>query len=73
LFRSFLVAPATLSQVLEYRLNKNEKNDQTVGTIPKSNIKIVERGKIDTLTHKYTTTHFPASVHALQLKVAELS
>ena len=32
---------------------KNIKYD-TVGTIPKSNIKIVERGKIDTLTQIQT-------------------
>ena len=41
----------------------------TVGSIPESNIKIVERGKIDTsdteihdlwpLTHKYMTSHVP--------------
>ena len=30
----------------------------TVGMIPKSNIKIVEKSKIDTLTHKYLTAHF---------------
>jgi hypothetical protein len=29
-----------------------------VGIIPKSNIKIVEKDKIDTLTHKYLIAHF---------------
>ena len=37
---------------------KNRKKN-TVGIIPKSNIKVVEKGKIDTLTHKYLTAHFP--------------
>jgi len=27
---------------------------------------ILERGKFDTLTHKYMTSHFPDFVHALQ-------
>jgi hypothetical protein len=40
------------------------KEQHTVGTIPKSNIKIVER-KIDTLTHKYMC-HFPGLLQALQ-------
>ena len=37
-----------------------EKYD-TVGTVPKSNRKIVETGKRDTLhvTHVYMTNHFP--------------
>jgi hypothetical protein len=33
----------------------------------------VERGKFDTLTHKYMTSHFPCLVHALQSKVAGLN
>jgi hypothetical protein len=41
---------------------KNKKY-HTVGTIPKSNIIIVERGKIDTSN---THTHFPILVHVLQ-------
>jgi len=46
---------------------KNRKY-HTVGTVPKSNRKIVERGKIkiDTPTHKYMTAHFPVLVQALQ-------
>ena len=36
---------------------KNRKQT-TVGIIRKSNIKIVERGKIDTPTHKYMPAHF---------------
>ena len=37
--------------------SNNMKNNKyhTVGTVPKSNIKIVERGKIE--THKYMTSH----------------
>jgi hypothetical protein len=34
---------------------KNEKKKQTVGTIPKSNIKIIEEVKSIPLTHKYMT------------------
>ena len=44
---------------------KNKKY-HTVGIVPKSNIKIVERDKIDTLTHKYMTAHFPCLVKVLQ-------
>jgi hypothetical protein len=44
---------------------KNKKY-HTVGTIPKSNVKIDERGKIDTLAHTKMTVHFPGLVHALQ-------
>ena len=36
-----------------------EKKYHTLGTIPKSNIKIVEKGKGDTPTHKYKTAYFP--------------
>ena len=39
----------------------------TVGTIPKSNVQIKERDKIDTPnTTKYTTAHSPCLVQALQ-------
>ena len=53
---------------------KNRKY-HTVGTVPKSNRKIVERGKIkiDTPTHKYMTVHCPGLVQALQSKVAGLN
>ena len=44
--------------------NKTGKNS-TVGTIPKWNIKIVERDKSDTLSHKYKTSHFPVIVQVL--------
>ena len=37
--------------------SKTEKKHIVVGTIPKSNIKIAERGKIDTITGKYMTAH----------------
>jgi hypothetical protein len=42
------------------------KKYHTAGTFPKSNVKIDERGKIDTLTHTKMTVHFPGLVHALQ-------
>ena len=48
------------------------KQYHTVGTIPTTNRKTVERGKIHTTTHKYMTAHFPDLVHALQWTVAEL-
>jgi hypothetical protein len=47
---------------------KNRKY-HTVGTVPKSNRKLVEReakSKIDTPTRKYMTAHFPVLVQALQ-------
>ena len=45
---------------------KNKKY-HTVGTIQKSNIKMVERVKIYVpLTHKYMTTYFPGMVQTLQ-------
>jgi hypothetical protein len=37
-----------------------------VGTVPKSNRKIIERGKMD--TSKTTNTHFPGLVQALYNK-----
>jgi len=40
--------------------NKMKKKYHSVGAIPKCNSKIVETGKIDTLTHKYKTAHFPS-------------
>ena len=50
---------------------KNTKY-HTIGKTPKSNIKTIERGKIDTrdtqihdVTHKYMTAHFPDMVQAL--------
>ena len=43
---------------------KNKKY-HTVGTIPKSNIKIVVRGKMIPITHKYMITHFPGLVQIL--------
>jgi len=51
---------------------KNNKY-HTVGTITKSNIKIVERGKIDIRTQKYITDHFPDLVQAFHYKVAVLN
>ena len=43
--------------------NKIKKNT-TVGTVSKSNRQIVERGKIYTFTHIYTTAQFPELVQA---------
>ena len=53
-------------------LKLKTKKYHTVGTVPKSNIKITERCKIDT-KHKYITTHFPGLTQAFQSKVAGLS
>ena len=44
---------------------KLKKKKHTTGTIRKSNIKIVERSKIDT-PNKYLTIHFPGLEQALQ-------
>jgi len=37
----------TFSTSQNYECNKMKKKYHTVGTIPKSNIKIIERGKMD--------------------------
>ena len=42
------------------------KTYHSVGTILKSNIKTVERGKIDTLNTQIHDPHFPGLVQALQ-------
>jgi hypothetical protein len=52
------------SKSKDWKGNKRPKKYQIVGIIPKSNRKIVERGKID--THKYMTACFPGLVQALQ-------
>ena len=51
-----------------YTSNKIKKNKEyhTVGTVPISNIKIIECGQIDTLTLKYMTTHLSGLMQALQ-------
>jgi hypothetical protein len=47
--------------------NKMEsKKYHTVATVQQSNLKIVQKGKMDTLTHKYMTDHVPALVQTLQ-------
>ena len=51
---------------------KNKKYN-IVETVPKSNRKIVEKGKIDTLTNKYMTANFPGLAQALQSEVAGLN
>jgi len=44
-----------------------EKKDHAVGTVSKSNRKLVAtEAKIDTLTPIYTNAHFPCLMHALQ-------
>ena len=48
------------------------KNYITVETITKSNIKVVQRGKLNALTRKYISVHFPVLLQALQLNVAEM-
>ena len=49
------------------KTNKNKKY-HTVGTVPKSKWKIVEKGKIDTSkTQIYMTDHFAGLVHTSQL------
>jgi hypothetical protein len=37
------------------------KKKYTIGTIPNSNRKIEERGKLYTPTHKYIVAHFPST------------
>ena len=46
--------------------NNTKHKNTTVGTIPKSNRKIIEKGKIVTRTHKYMTDHIPGLVQAPQ-------
>jgi hypothetical protein len=60
--------PLSLSVFLFIKLKKPTEY-HTMGTIPKSNRKVVEReAKIVTpgFTHKYMTAHFPGLVQALQ-------
>ena len=59
---------------LDWSDNKMKgKKTNTVGTIPKSNIKIVQKGKIDSLNTKIHGFHFPGLAQALQYKVAGLN
>jgi hypothetical protein len=44
----------------------NQIKYHIMGTIPKSIRTIVERATIDTLTHRYMTSHFSALVRALK-------
>ena len=43
-----------------------KKKTLSVGTVPKSNRKIVERTKSINSTQKYKTVHFPGLIHALE-------
>jgi len=51
---------------------KNKKC-HTVQTVPKSNTKIEERGKFDTVAHIYMTSHFHGLIKALTGGVNETS
>jgi hypothetical protein len=53
-------------------MKTKEYHNDNIGTVLKCNRKIVERGKINTLTHKYMTAHFPGLVHALSKLWQEL-
>ena len=55
---------------LDYLLSKWEKNDYTVGTIPKLNMKILERGNIYTLQYLYPTIsiHHPSQKIIFEFK-----
>ena len=50
---------------------KNEKY-HTVGTVPKTNRKIIERGKIDIVSHKNMTAYFPGQAYVLQYRYKRL-
>jgi len=55
----FLLLIKTITFYCVVAYNKMKKKYHTVGTFPKNPIKkITERGKIDTLTHKYPIAHF---------------
>jgi hypothetical protein len=45
---------------------------KTVDAVPEFNNKIVEKGKIDTLSHKYMAAHFPGLVQVLIKWVVKL-
>ena len=77
----YLHTPLYVSSVSQYVMyicqysDKMEKKNtslgtflkyHSLGTFPKFHKKIVERDKIMPLTHKYTATHSPDLVHALQ-------
>jgi hypothetical protein len=66
ILRAFGSFASKYFELFDFNIGFQEKKYHTVGTITKSNIKIVERGKIDTLSHKYT--HFPGLVQMLQPK-----
>lgn len=46
--------------------NEKSRNNHTDWTVQKYNRKIVERHRIDTLTHQYMAAQFPALVHIFQ-------
>ena len=48
-----------------YNVKKNDNKNHTIWTIPKSNIKTIERGKMIPLVYKYMSAHFLGLVQAL--------
>jgi hypothetical protein len=56
----------TVGTILKYHTVGTILKYHTVGTIPKSNIKVVERKKSISLTHKFMTAHFLGLVQTLQ-------
>ena len=46
-------------------MTRKTKKYYIVGTIPKSNIKVVERCKTEIQVYKYMTAHFPVLVEVL--------
>ena len=53
-----------IQQIMQYNLRTTKY--VTIGTIPKSNIEILERGNIDTTNIQIHYAHFPGLVQALQ-------
>jgi hypothetical protein len=51
---------------------KNNKKYNTVGTIPKYNIKWQKEAKLTPLVNKYVTVYFPGLIQALQLLTVAL-
>jgi hypothetical protein len=55
----------SLTTLLTVLLKDNKCKTKTVDAVPEFNNKIVEKGKIDTLSHKYMAAHFPGLVQVL--------
>jgi hypothetical protein len=52
----------TVGIVLKYHTVGIVLKYHTVGIVPNSNRRLVERGKNDTLIHKYMTAHLPGLI-----------